>query len=209
MQRNQLSAAPRSMLGKTRAKRLRRDGWTPAIMYGRGMEPRPLQVRTDAFLKLMKSVGPNVMVEVVVDGDPTPHTTMIKKIQRDCLTLEILNIDFHRISLTDRVTNRVPIELVGEPHGVREGGILLTPVSDIEIRGIVTALPPSIKVDVSGLGIDEAIHVRDLVLPEGIEALAPPDEVIAVVHAPRVAEEKPAGEPEAAPAAPEGESTAS
>jgi len=197
MERFKLDAAPRALLRKQKVKRLRREGWLPAVMYGRGIEPTPLQVRKDAFVQVMKDAahGHNPLLDLSIEGSPAPATVMVKKIQRDAVTLALLNIDFHRISITDRVTNRVPVELVGEPRGLAQGGVLLQPVAELEIVGVAGDLPGAIQADVSGLGVDESLHVRDLKLPEGIEVHAPADEVVAIVHPPRVAEEVPV-EPE-------------
>lgn len=195
MDRYQLAAQPRDMLGKVKVKRIRREGWIPAVIYGKGVEPTPLQVKQDDFNAMVKAVGSNVLVDLTVAGQEAPVSAMVKKLQRDALSLALLNIDFHAVSLTDVISNRVPVELVGEPRGVAEGGTLLQPLTEVEIQGLAVNLPASIQADISGLGLDESLHARDLVMPEGIELLTLPEEVVAVVHSPKAAAEEPV-EPE-------------
>lgn len=191
MERYRLDAAPRTMMGKQRVKRLKAAGYYPAIMYGRGIEPTPLQVSQDAFNQMLKAVGSNVLVDLHVEGTEGPQTVMVKKMMRSSLTMQLLNIDFHRVSVTDIISNRVPLELLGEPHGVTEGGSLLQTMNEIEIRGVAASLPSSLQADISHLGMDESLHVRDIQVPEGIEILSPADEVVAIVHPPRAAVEEP------------------
>ncbi|HOJ21293.1 MAG TPA: 50S ribosomal protein L25 [Armatimonadota bacterium] len=195
MERYRLDAAPRTLLGKQKVKRLRAAGYYPAIMYGRGMEPTPLQVSQEAFNKMLKTVGANTLVDLYIEGTDGPQTVLVKKLMRDSLSMQLLNIDFHRVSVTDVITNRIPVELVGEPRGVSEGGTLMQPLIDVEVRGVAASLPASLQVDVSHLGIDESLHVSEISVPEGVEIVAAPDEVVAVVHAPRAAVEEPV-EPE-------------
>jgi len=195
VERYRLDAAPRTLLGKQKVKRLRAAGYYPAIMYGRGMEPTPLQVSQEAFNKMLKTVGANTLVDLYIEGTDGPQTVLVKKLMRDSLSMQLLNIDFHRVSVTDVITNRIPVELVGEPRGVSEGGTLMQPLIDVEVRGVAASLPASLQVDVSHLGIDESLHVSEISAPEGVEIVAAPDEVVAVVHAPRAAVEEPV-EPE-------------
>jgi len=191
VERYRLDAAPRTLLGKQKVKRLRAAGYYPAVIYGRGIEPTPLQVSQDGFNAMLKAVGANTLVDLYVEGTDGPQTVMVKKLMRDSLTMQLLNIDFHRVSVTDVITNRVPIELLGEPRGVNEGGTLMQPIIDVEIRGVAASLPPSLPVDVSHLGIDESLQVKDIPVPEGIEILADPEEVVAMVHPPRAEVEEP------------------
>lgn len=195
MERYRLTAWPRNQLGKQKVKKLRAQGFLPAVIYGKGIDPTPLQVRTDDFQQMLKSVGAHVLVDLNIEGSG-PVTTVVKKIQRSSLSLELLNIDFHKVAVTDVITDRVPLELVGEPRGVAQGGVLTQPLAELEIRGVAERMPASISVDVSHLGLGEALHVRDLRLPEGIESTAPPEEVVAAVHPPKGAESVPV-EPEA------------
>jgi large subunit ribosomal protein L25 len=185
MESNKLQAAPRNMLGKQKVKKLKAQGYLPAVIYGRGIEPTPLQVSTEAVQALLKSAGYNALVELAIDGGSAPVTAIIKKIQRSPITQEILNVDFHQVAMTDRVHARVTLEFVGTPTGVSVGGgTLLKPASDLEIIAPAGSIPTSITADVSNLGLDQALHVRDLPLPEGVEAAVSGDEVVAIVHPP-------------------------
>lgn len=190
-ERYKLWAAPRTMMGKVKVKKLKAQGFLPAIMYGRGIEPTPLQVRAEEFQQLLKTGGYNVVLDLEVEGMEGPQTVILKKVARSALTGGILNLDFHKISTTDRIHARVPLHLIGTPRGVSTGGgMLLQPVSDLEIICLATELPAAIEADITGLGLDESLHVRDLKLPEGIETTAPAGEVLAIVHPPKGAVEE-------------------
>ncbi len=201
MERLKLSAALRTGLGKQKVKRLRTDGQLPAIMYGKGIEPTPLQVGAEAFLQVVKTSARNALVDLDIEGAAEPSTCMIKKIAKNPVSGIILNIDFYRVLVTDRVLSRVPLEFLGDPIGVAEGGSLIKPVNDLEIRGPAGDLPSILQADISNLSVGDSFHVSDLILPEGIEVMAPAEEVLAIVHAPHgAAEETAAAEEETAEA---------
>jgi large subunit ribosomal protein L25 len=128
---------------------------------------------------------------------------MIQEIQRDPLQPEIVHVDFHAVSATEKLTAEVPIETVGEPVGVKTGGGLLEHIlRSIEVECLPGDLPERIEVDVSNLDIGDSVHVKDLKLPSGVEALVDEDLTVLSVSEARVEEEEVAAA-EAAPAAPE------
>ena len=203
MERVSLSALERTAKGKSGAKRVRSEGFVPAVLYGRGRTPRALSVGRKDLVSALHTAGRNALIDLRIaqDGEGQAETVMIEEIQRDHIRREILHVDLHLISLTEALEVRVPVVLTGTPEGVTSGGGVLEQVHrEIEVRCLPTQIPDRISVDVSGLRVGASIHVRDLTMAEGIEILTPPEEVIAAVVAPAV-EEEVAAAPEAAAAA--------
>ncbi|HET7266164.1 MAG TPA: 50S ribosomal protein L25 [bacterium] len=204
MERVSLSAQVRAATGKSGAKRARREGQVPAVVYGRGRTPRPVSVGRKELVSALQTAGRNALIDLRIaqDGNAETEVVMIEEIQRDHIRREILHIDLHLISLTEAIEVSVPVVLAGTPEGVTSGGGVLEQIHrEIEVKCLPTRIPDRFTVDVSGLRVGGSIHVGDLKVEEGIEILTPPEEVIAAVSAPAVEEE-------AAPAAAEGEAPA-
>jgi len=204
MERMSLGAVTRSAIGKNAVKKTRRDGFVPAILYGRTREPLPVAVGRKELAGVL-ATGRNVLIDLTIaqDGGPLSDTVMIREIQQDYVRREILHVDLHQISMTEALEVDVPVVLVGTPEGVASGGgILELHRREVTIRCLPTQIPDRLTVSVAGLGVGGALHVRELEIPEGLEVLTPPEEVLAAVVAPR--EEEVAATVEAeAPAQPE------
>ncbi|MDT7943104.1 MAG: 50S ribosomal protein L25 [Dehalococcoidia bacterium] len=194
--RLELRARRRQLLGKA-VKRLRRHGITPANIYGRGIASVAIEVSTQELLRLLRRAGGHEMIYVVLDGEE-PRPCFLKEVQRDPITDELLHVEFHQVSLTEKVRLEVPLHLVGEAPAVKElGATLLQPLETVVVEGLPTAIPPFIEVDVTALREPgQAIHVGDLKTPEGVAILSDAHLVVAQV----VLEEEAAEEEEAAPA---------
>ena len=208
MERTNISVALRTEIGKGAVRQLRAQGLIPAVLYGRGKETLVLSVEKSAIIPhLAKGAYHTHLFDLNVAGKPkgaAPITVMIKEIQRNPISGKLLNIDFHAISLTEKVQAHVPVTFIGEPPGVKQGGILEKLHAEILVSCLPTAIPDHLEVDVSGMTIGDSVHARDLALAEGVELLTSPDEVIVVlahqaraeeVVAPVAAEEE-AAEPE-------------
>ena len=202
MERVSLSAHVRTATGKSGARRARSEGCVPAVLYGRGRTPRALSVGRKDLLSALRTAGRNALIDLRIaqDGEAQAETVMIEEIQRDHIKREILHVDLHLISLTERLEVSVPVVLTGTPEGVAAGtGILEQVLREVEVRCLPTQIPDRFTVDVSGLRVGASMHVSDLTVGEGIEILTPPEEVLATVVAPAVEEEvAPAAEVEAA-----------
>jgi large subunit ribosomal protein L25 len=186
-----LSGKRRENLGKGDARKTRRDGRIPGILYGHGETPVPVSVGARDFqVALHTHKGGNPIVNLAVGG--SEFTALIRDAQYDPLTHEVLHLDFQHISLTETIEVRVPVRLNGNPVGVKDGGgILETILRDLEVRCLPTAIPAAIDVDVAALAIGDSVHVRDITLPD-VEILNDPDDTVATVVPPTVMEEKPA-----------------
>jgi large subunit ribosomal protein L25 len=192
-----LSASPRTETGKGAARKLRRAEKIPGVVYGHRRDPQPLSLDMREVERLLDQVAPETtVVELRVDGSTT--RTLIREIQRHPFKREILHIDFQELVAGEKVTVDVPIVLHGTPQGVRAGGVLDLVLREITVEVDPGNIPNHVDVDVSGLDVNDSLHVRDLTLPAGVTVLDEPDATVCVVAPPRVEAE--AAAPEAAAA---------
>ncbi len=184
-----LEVKTREIIGKEHCKKLRQNALIPAILYGKDTSPVSLTVPEREFKKILSS-GSNVLIELKIDPNGgASHLAMVTEVQKDPLGKIIHHIDFHKVSLDTRVSATVPIHIVGEPIGVKSsGGVLEHMLWEIDIETLPLSIPNNININVTHLDIEDSFTVKDLNLPEIITVLNDPDEVIAIVHAPRAAE---------------------
>jgi large subunit ribosomal protein L25 len=200
-QQIKLSATTRKDKGKGVAKRLRREGRLPAVVYGHKTDPIPLTLNTKQVLSLLEGgKGESSLINLSVDGNggPSEKTVMIKELQIDPLTRRCLHVDFFEVSMDEEVTLSLPINLTGDSVGVEMGGVLQQVRRELEIRCLPSQIPDSISVDVSALNVGDSIHLKDLSLPSGIKVLDDEDLTIVTVLAPTVEKEPVAEELEEA-----------
>lgn len=188
-----LSGQRRDSTGKGGARKARAAGLIPGVLYGHGEQPVAVTIGARDFqVALRQHKGGNAIVNLAVSGGE--FTALIRDVQYDPLTHDILHLDFQHISLTETIEVKVAVHLTGLPIGVKDGGgILETILRDLEVRCLPTAIPPSIQVDVSHLNIGDSVHVRDVSMPD-VVILNEVDETIATVVPPTVMEEKAAEE---------------
>jgi large subunit ribosomal protein L25 len=196
--RTELTVTPRQVLGK-KVKALRREGVTPANIYGRGVDSTAVQVSTDELQHVLKTAGRNEIVYLRMDGDE-PRPSFVKSVQHHPVADHILHVDFLQISLKEKVRIDVPVHLVGLAPAVdRYSGILVHGLSHITVEALPTDVPSSVEADVSGLEeIDSALHVSDLPITEGVTLLTDPEQVVAKVSPPAVEKVEEVEEEEAA-----------
>jgi large subunit ribosomal protein L25 len=196
MSEYKLAAAPRHQTGKGAARRTRAGGRVPAVLYGHGMEPLHLSVDSREFtFALRTDAGANVLLDLDVDGKS--HLALAKEIQRHPVRGTFLHIDFLAVRRGERLQISVPVHLVGESPGAREGGILGQDLHQINVEAEVTDVPEAIEADISGLGIGDVVRVGDLSAPAGVTILDDPEAMVASVSAPTVEAEEPAEAEEA------------
>lgn len=189
MERMQVVAQPRAVVTKGQLNALRKAGSVPGVVYGRKTEPISVAVDSKDITAILQSPsGANTLVDLTVDGNK--ETVMIKDLERDfLLTDHYIHVDFLRISLLDKLEVQVPITLIGEAAGVKEGGILQQSLREVALKCLPTSIPDNLELDVSGLALGESLTVADLVVPADSEFLSEADEVIVSIVAPRVEEE--------------------
>jgi large subunit ribosomal protein L25 len=175
----ELSAEKRTMLGK-QVKQLRRQGWTPGVMYGHGYESVPLKFEMRELQRLLSETGGSQLVGIKIKGQSQPETALVRDVQRDPIRQTILHVDFYRVQMTERLTTEIPLELIGEsPVAGRNEGILLQGISSIEVECLPGDLVDAIEVDLSDLvELDQALYVRDLAIPSGIDVMTEANEMI-------------------------------
>jgi len=158
------------------ARRLRKNGLIPAVIYGHKQAVVPVTLGRDDVLRMVKS--PGHLAELDLGG--TTETVLIRDVQWDHLGKEILHLDFTRVSAEEIIETEVPVEFRGHAAGIASGGILEHVVHSLRVKCRAGAIPDSIKVDVSHLEVDQGVHVRDLVLPTDVTVDADPD--LLLVH---------------------------
>jgi large subunit ribosomal protein L25 len=205
-QQAKLTVQARTQVGRNAIKKVRKEGLIPGVIYGVGQEPINLEVNgRQLSTVLAHASSENILLELeIVDGDNKRNSlAMIQEVQHHPIQRQILHVDFHAVSATEKITAEVPIETIGEPVGVKtNGGLLEHNLRDLEVECLPGDLPERIEVDVTNLDINQSIHVKDLKLPPGVEAVTDPDLTVVAVSAPRV-DEEPTEALGATPAAPE------
>lgn len=180
-----LAASPRTSVGKGSARRTRRAGSIPAVVYGPEIESLPIAVEERAFRTAMKSAGGgSAIFNLEVDGKR--NKVIIRELQRDPVTSKITHIDFHAISMTKPLHLSIPVHCVGTARGVKtEGGIMQTTMRELEISCLPSDIPEYVEVDVTDLGIGDSVHVRDLSITKA-QILSEERRTVVVISAPTV-----------------------
>ncbi len=191
-----LQATPRTVIGK-QVNALRRQGFVPGIIYGHNMDPIPVQFNAHDLARYVSKFGVSGTVQVAVEGTADPYLAIFRDVQYHRTRRAIRHLDLQALSLTELVRMPLPITLVGASPAVALGALLLQQLTELEVEALPGALVPSIEVDLSVLvEVGQSVQVKDLVPPEGIRFLTPPNDII--VQTARIAEEE-----EAVTAAPE------
>ena len=204
-----LNAEARTERGKNVARRLRRSGRVPAVVYGEGdgssgQEALAISVSPDALYGVLRSdSGVNTLIGLILDGGQ-PSQVLIKDYQVDPISHDFLHVDFFRVEMDKAITVTVPIELTGEAEGVKvQGGLIDFVQRDVAITCLPADIPERISVDISSLMIGDGVRVRDLL--EGVAGtpVTDPDTLIVHVIAPKLEEEPVAEDEEGAETAAE------
>ena len=187
-----LEVAKRDQTGKNKVNKLRQEGRIPAIVYGAQREAVSIVVDRKAISDLVTKSdhGIRSIFLLKLAGTDQQRHAMIKDIQIDPISRRMIHVDFIRVKMDEVVRVNVPIHLNGTPVGLKDGGIVEFQVRDLHIEVLPNAIPDSIEVDVSNLGIHDNIRISDLAIPEGVKVLDDPERVVVGVGVPR-AEETP------------------
>jgi large subunit ribosomal protein L25 len=184
-----LKARKRSGAGTSHAKKVRKAGFVPGVVYSHGEAALSLEVpKKDLYQLLQAHADENLIVNLAIDSGDS-RTALISEVQTHPVSDEILHVDFKGISMDEKIVVNVALHAKGESAGVKEGGILDHVRREIEIECLPSQIPERIEVDVTNLMIGKSLHVSDLVLPEGIVCLDDPETVLLTVVVPRAEEE--------------------
>jgi large subunit ribosomal protein L25 len=177
-----IPASPREVVGK-KVSVLRRSGFVPANVYGRNRDSQAVQLDNKELEHLLATHARSQAIAVLVDGKE--ETAMIASVQRHPTRQHLLHVDFHRISMDEPVQVALTINIIGESPAIRSSdGLLLNNLTEVTVQGLPGDIPSDVNVDISTLEeVDAAIYVRDIVVPDGIEILTDPDEmVVKIIH---------------------------
>ena len=185
MSEYKLAAENRADAGKGAARRLRAAGRVPAVLYGHGSKPKSLSIDARELSHALRTdAGANVLLELQVGR--TKHLALAKEIQRHPVRGTYTHIDFILVRRGEKVHVAVPVHLVGEAPGVREGGIADQDLYQVNVEAEVTAVPDAVEADISGLRIGDVLRVADLKAPAGSTILGDPEASVVSVVPPAV-----------------------
>lgn len=181
-----LKAEPRNQTGKGAARRLRSAGVVPAVLYGPAIDPLPLEVDVREITNALHTeAGYNVLINLKLDSK-TNFLTMLREVQRDPVRGNLLHIDFLNVSRDVKIHANVPVHIVGESHGVKEGGVLEHHLWEISVEALPGEVPPSFDVDVAHLGIGQLLRAGEIAALPGVTVLTDPEEIVAAVVEPQI-----------------------
>ncbi len=208
MEELKLNAAKREVLGK-RNRFLRRQGITPTHLIGHSIESQSLQCDTTELIKILAHAGETRVIRLKIEGDKEPKNVFVRDIQRDALGKYLLHVDFYQVKKGEKMQVAVPIVLTGEPPALKGKGRMLSHgITELNIECLPEIVPPQIEVDIGILEeVEQAIHVKDIVLDPDITVHADPEQLVVKVSEVqlKVEEEELAAEEEEAEAEAEGE----
>jgi large subunit ribosomal protein L25 len=199
-----LKAKPHTETGKSRTRKMRAAGHVPAVVYGHGEQTRLLALEAHELELLFARVHwENTVIKLDIEGERGDVRALVREVQSHPYRPQVLHVDFQQIHAGELVHVQVPVRLIGNAPGARAGGVLMQPLTDLEVWCTADRIPDHLEVDVSGLQIGDSLHVRDIPLPEGVETQTDDDQTVCSVTPPAVTAvaeepvaEAPTGEPE-------------
>lgn len=176
----------RDELGSAATRRLRKQGFIPGVLYGRGNTPHAIAIPERELRRVLTgSHGLHQILDVVLEGQKTTHASVLKDYQQDVIRGHISHVDLHEVRLDRPIQAQVVVELVGEPVGVKEGGVLSQVSREINVEALPMEIPDRLELDVSALAIGDSLRLADLGEREGVTYLDDPEEtVLATVTVP-------------------------
>lgn len=174
----ELAVDVRQALGK-KARFLRREGITPANIYGRNLDSVALQLHSADLIHALTQAGRNAVLAVKVKGEKKPRPAVIRNVQRHPVTDRIVHVDFLQVDITRAITSDVPVILIGESPLPKTSTVISQILSSIQVSGLPMDIPSSVEADISVLvEVDQSIHVRDLQLPDSVEVITDSDQMV-------------------------------
>jgi large subunit ribosomal protein L25 len=191
-ERIKLEVKERERVGSRESRRLRRDGYVPGVLYGRGMEPHAISVLERELRKaLTGGSGLHAILDVVLEGQSTAHPSILKDYQQDPMRGKLVHIDLQEVRLDQPIQATVVVELKGgdDAPGVKEGGVLSQVVREVTVEALPMEVPEHLELDVSGMAIGDTLRLADLVARDGVKFIDDPETVLATVTLPTRVEE--------------------
>jgi large subunit ribosomal protein L25 len=172
-----------------KAKKIRKNGFVPAVIYGAGAQSQSVKVKEADFKRVFNLAGESHLIDLAVDNKPSAKV-IIKDIQKDFLKDNVIHIDFYQVDMKEQITTEIPLNFIGESKAVKElGGTLIKSIDSINVKCLPGDLVDKIDVDLSGLNnFHDFIRLNDLKMPQGMELVSHSDEIVVSI-APPVKEE--------------------
>jgi large subunit ribosomal protein L25 len=178
-ERVRLQVQERERRGSAEARRLRRQGLIPGVLYGKGNSSHAISVPERELRRVLTGPsGLHAILDVVLEGQKTTHASILKEFQQDPIRGRISHVDLQEVRLDQPITAQVAVQLVGEPAGVKEGGVLSQVQREINVEALPMEIPEHIELDVSGMAIGDTLRLADLPARDGVRYLDDPDETV-------------------------------
>lgn len=198
-----LTAKERTDFTRSSLRNIRTSGHVPGIIYGKDTENKPVSLDSVELIKTLRDEGKNTVLTLEVGGKQ--HSVMVTDLQTDPLKNEITHADFQVVNMSEDIEVEVPIHLIGEAIGVKNGGVLQQPLYELTVKAKPKAIPQTIEADISKLDINEVLTIADLPVGGDYSFNHESDEVVASILPPQQQEAAEIDEEESADAQPEGE----
>lgn len=183
----ELEVFNRESLGKQANKKYRKNGFVPAVIYGKNKDNLNILVDPIKLKKLLKNdAGENTIIEMKLDKSDLKKNVLLKDAHLDTLTSDPLHLDFYEITEGMDVKVSAPLLFIGKPEGVKNGGVIQTLSNEIKIKCLPTNIPNMIEISISDLNIGDTLRVKDIKPMDGIEILSNPESTIISILAPRL-----------------------
>ena len=203
-----IKAETRKRTGSGVLKQMRREGQLPSVVYGKGTESLNIKISTKELTDMLaRSASTSILIDLEIDNGKA-QTAFLQSTQRNPLTGALVHADFLAVTEGMKISATIPVEVHGEPEGVKAGGILEQLIRDLEISCSPKDLPERIEANIENLNVGDSINIGDLAIPDGVEPVLASDVLVAIVNESRVtkSEDAEGGEGEEGEAAPaEGE----
>jgi large subunit ribosomal protein L25 len=178
-ERIKLEVQERESRGSAHARRLRRQGFVPGVLYGRGKPPHAFCVHQRELRRALSGPGGlNAILDVVLEGHATEHHAILKDYQQDPVRGRVTHIDLHEVRLDKPIQAQVAVHLIGEPKGVTEGGVLSQVTREVRVEALPMEVPEHLDLDVSGMAVGDTMRLADLPPLEGVTYLDDPEETV-------------------------------
>src|SRR5712691_282929 len=189
-ERIRLEVQEREQRGTRESRRLRREGLIPGVLYGRGNTPHPISVTERELRRVLTgSAGLHAILDVVLAGQKTTHSSVLKDYQVDPIRGKIEHFDLQEVRLDQPIQTSVTVELVGESAGTKAGGVLSQVSREIRVEALPLEVPERLELDVTAMEIGDTLRLSDLPAREGVTFLDDPETVLATVTVPTKVEE--------------------
>ena len=190
MEAQQISVKKRNLEGSSASRRMRHAGLLPGVIYGIDTNPLAVELETHAVEQVLHNhASETILVDIDLEGEGSV-SVLLKEVQHHPVSGALLHVDLQRVAANQTLQVEVSLELVGEPEGVKLGGLLDQVMHTIMVECLPADLPETVNVDVSELEIGSALHVSDLKLGNKVSILSDADAVVAGVSAPKVEQEE-------------------